>query len=388
MSYLLYLPKGYDPKGDPRNSKPRPLMVFLMGVGERGSDLEGVMVHGPSAELSRNPKLGEDFPFIVLSPQCPANKRWDDPGMAQAVVALIDEVAQRWHADRSRIYLTGLSMGGKAVWQVACAAPDRFAAIAPISGESVDPQRVAAKLSGVPGVAVWIIVGAEDGGFTEGSRKMAQALKAANVDVTFTEVPHENHEAWTRFYPKPDFYKWFLANRRGQPPAPNRPTPEQLVAIAQADAPDAAFNNKLAAEFEKFLPYWQLLNCGKEMGGVQSGLKAELAGQKNVFVSVPLNKDVPCMFQTTATIGRGPRPTLHLLVGRDMDGQWDLIVRVEGKDLLAQAIDATSAPEGWAEVDVDLTPFAGTKARVELLNKAHGSEKGAAYWAKVAVDSR
>src|SRR5262245_8694670 len=96
MDYLLYLPKDYDQK------EQWPLLIFLHGSGERGDDLELVKKHGP-------PKLiaaGKDFPFIVVSPQCPKDKTWE----AFELVALLDELGRRHKVDPDQVLVTGLSM--------------------------------------------------------------------------------------------------------------------------------------------------------------------------------------------------------------------------------------------------------------------------------------
>ena len=64
MNYLLYLPPDYDQKDA------WPLLVFLHGAGERGDELERVKVHGPPKLIEQ----GKDFPFIVVSPQCPSRE--------------------------------------------------------------------------------------------------------------------------------------------------------------------------------------------------------------------------------------------------------------------------------------------------------------------------
>ena len=120
MDYLLYLPKDYDKR------ESWPLLLFLHGAGERGVDLERVKTHGP-------PKLiagGRDFPFIVVSPQCPKDRWWEPVEL----VSLLDEVSGKYNVDSDRIYVTGLSMGGFGAWRLAFHAPDKIAAIAPICG--------------------------------------------------------------------------------------------------------------------------------------------------------------------------------------------------------------------------------------------------------------
>ena len=240
MAYELYLPLGYD-----KNPGPCPMIVFLNGLYERGPVIN--MTHGPSVELVRHPKLlAEHFPFIILSPECPADKRWETPGMAGAIVALVRDVEARWRVDRDRVYVTGLSMGGNGTWLVALEAPDLFAAVVPICGDVVQPERAATRLKGL---AVLIIVGALDGNFTNGSRLMAKTLTAAGIDTTLTELPGEGHGVWPLYYSKPGFYAWMLANRRGQPPAPDRAGAAQMLTVGLTEPADMTAGQKIDRDF-------------------------------------------------------------------------------------------------------------------------------------------
>ena len=131
MDYLLYLPPEYG-----ETDEDVPLMLFLHGMGERGDDLEKVKKHGP-------PKLidaGKDFPFIVVSPQCPRWSWW--PTEVKALDALLDKICEEYRVDEGRVYLTGLSMGGYGTWALAEHSPDRFAAIAPICGGHPEPEKL------------------------------------------------------------------------------------------------------------------------------------------------------------------------------------------------------------------------------------------------------
>src|SRR3989441_7902445 len=120
--YLIYLPKDHHAR-----SKTRwPLILFLHGAGERGTNLSKVAAHGPPKLV----KQGKDFPFIIVSPQCPANQLWDN----DVLLALLDDVEAKYKVDKSRVYLTGLSMGGYGSWSLGLAHPGRFATIAPICG--------------------------------------------------------------------------------------------------------------------------------------------------------------------------------------------------------------------------------------------------------------
>jgi predicted peptidase len=137
--------------------------------------------------------------------------RWDSPGMAEAVVGMIDEIVKKYRIDPDRVYLSGLSMGGKGTWLVAEAAPDRFAAIAPIAAVAVRPERAGDLLKYLP---MWIICGSDDGGFTDGSKQMAQVIKSSGGNVQLTVFPQEGHGVWARYYPEPKFYDWLLKHTR------------------------------------------------------------------------------------------------------------------------------------------------------------------------------
>ncbi len=206
MSYLLHLPNDYEATTDRK-----PMFVFLCGNSHQGNNLEGVLNEGPALDLNQSPKLREFWPFVGLFPQPPDGMRWDTPGMAEAVVGMVDGIVAKYRIDPDRVYLSGLSMGGKGTWLVAEAAPDRFAAIAPICAVAVKPERAAEVLRYTP---TWIICGSDDGGFTEGSKQMAATIKAAGGPVQITVFPNEGHGVWGRYYPDPRFYQWLLKQKR------------------------------------------------------------------------------------------------------------------------------------------------------------------------------
>ena len=196
LQYLLYLPQEYEEDG-----KEWPLLVFLHGAGEVGDNLELVKKHGPPKLIAQ----GKQFPFIVVSPQSP-QRGWNP----HAVAALVDEICTQYRVDRSRIYLTGLSMGGFGTWQTAALYPEKFAAIAPICGGG-DP-RWAKTLKQIP---TWVFHGAKDRVVPIAfSRRMVEALKAAGADVKFTVYPNAGHDAWTETYNNPKLYEWFLSHRK------------------------------------------------------------------------------------------------------------------------------------------------------------------------------
>jgi predicted peptidase len=197
--YLLYLPKDYGK--DP--NKKWPLLMFLHGAGESGSDLEKVKVHGPPKLISQ----GKEFPFIVVSPQCPSIQEWWN---RDTLNVILDEVIAKHHVDEDRVYLTGLSMGGYGTWELATRFPQRFAAIAPICGGGL--PRFAPRLKGV---GVWVFHGAKDGVVKQQeSDEMVAALRAANIPVEYTVYPEAGHDSWTETYDNPKLYEWLLQHRR------------------------------------------------------------------------------------------------------------------------------------------------------------------------------
>ncbi len=212
-TYLLSLPTGYEATG----SKTWPLLVFLHGAGERGSDPSLVAKHGPPKLLRESPlsaagkALAENF--IVVSPQCPADAWWDDDG----VLVLADEIAAKHKVDPHRIYLTGLSMGGYGTWSVAMKYPERFGAVVPIcgGGQRLDIVRNRHK-SALTSLGVWAFHGAKDTKVPlEESELMVKELKRVAVtDVQLTVYPEANHNSWTETYANPELYTWLLRHTR------------------------------------------------------------------------------------------------------------------------------------------------------------------------------
>lgn len=197
LGYLLYLPRNY---GQPNERFP--LLLFLHGSGERGQEISLVKKHGPPKLLEQ----GQHLPFVVVSPQCPAEQRWD----TQMLFGLLDDLSSRYAIDPTRVYVTGLSMGGFGTWDLVAAAPKRFAAAVPICGYA-EPW-VATPASEIP---TWIIVGDRDSPKLAGnSRIMASALQALGADVKFTVMHGVGHDSWTQSYATPELYEWLLRHRR------------------------------------------------------------------------------------------------------------------------------------------------------------------------------
>jgi predicted peptidase len=198
--YLLFLPEGYDAS----SGKRWPLILFLHGAGERGTNIWQVTKHGP-------PKIvvtETNFPFIVVSPQCPDGKIWSN----DLLLALLDDAEKKYAVDTHRVYLTGLSMGGFGTWSLGLTHPERFAAIAPISGggDFITPYGVdKSQLQNLP---IWAFHGGKDPIVpVQETERMVNLMKKMGVkEVKFTLYPDAQHDCWTETYANPELFAWFL----------------------------------------------------------------------------------------------------------------------------------------------------------------------------------
>jgi predicted peptidase len=193
--YLLDLPKEYDEKTD------WPLLVFLHGYGQSGDDLQIVRENGP-------PKLfgeGKQFPFVLVSPQCPTGFYW----RGNVIMGLIDHLIENHSIDPNRIYLTGLSMGGYGTWQISHEYPERFAAIAPVCGGGlfVSPYFMD-RLKNLP---VWTFHDKRDDVIPyQESVSMVEGVNAAGGNAKLTTFDDGKHNISEEAYNNDELYDWFL----------------------------------------------------------------------------------------------------------------------------------------------------------------------------------
>ena len=200
LDYIAYVPEDYGK--DP--AKKWPLVMFLHGVGERGTDVNVVENTGLPALAAR----GDKFDFILIAPQCPPGQFW--PNLCDPLLALVDDAQKRWNIDVDRLYLTGLSMGGFGSWSLACHSPETFAAVAPICGGG--PSWMAACLKDVP---IWAFHGEKDNVVPVGNTKvMIEAIEKAGGKPKVTYYPELGHDSWTVTYANPELYEWMLAQSK------------------------------------------------------------------------------------------------------------------------------------------------------------------------------
>lgn len=198
--YLLYLPKDYEVNKDQK----WPLVMFLHGSGAKGDDIESVKQNGLPMEIA----MGKDFPFIVVSPQCPERGGWN----TDMLFALLDTLAKDYRVDKDRVILTGLSMGGFATWEMAIQQPKMFAAIVPVCGGAA--PKYAPLIKDIP---TWVFHGAKDGTVpVKRSQEMVDAMKAAGGNPKFTIYPETEHDSWVQAYKTPELYEWMMQQKRGK----------------------------------------------------------------------------------------------------------------------------------------------------------------------------
>ena len=177
-----------------------PRIIQLHGAGERGDDLSLVDVHGFSKIMD-----GE-FPAIFIMPQCPENSFW--AARVESIVRFVEMLTEEYGADKDRIYLTGLSMGGFGTWFTAMARPDLFAAIAPICGGGMPWN------AGVLDMPVWAFHGSADlTVLPSNSDDMVAALKALGKDVKYTRMDGVGHDVWVHAY-NADLVTWLLEKKK------------------------------------------------------------------------------------------------------------------------------------------------------------------------------
>lgn len=197
--YCVFVPPGYTP------DKHWPLILFLHGAGERGQD--GFLQ--TEVGLGRAIRCYSDWcRAIVVFPQCRPEQSWTGD-MARLALECVEQTAREYPIDAGRLYLTGISLGGAGVWTLAAAAPDRWAAIAPVCG--FGEAALAQKLASIP---TWVFHGDKDDRVPPArSREMVQAIRQAGGNPRYTEFPGVGHNCWDAAYRDAEFWRWLLQQR-------------------------------------------------------------------------------------------------------------------------------------------------------------------------------
>ena len=213
--YQVFVPDNWS------SNQKWPIILFLHGVGERGTD-GLIQTQVGIATAIRNDR--SHFPALVVMPQCLKEHRWTDPEMEELSLSALGSASREFKGDPKRTYLTGLSMGGYGSWALAARYPNKFAAVVPICGgiltpddarKQPDSDRIpyleAAKKIGTK-LPIWVFHGDADPDVpVSESRHMVEALKADGADVHYTEYPGVGHKSWDKAYAEPELMTWLLS---------------------------------------------------------------------------------------------------------------------------------------------------------------------------------
>jgi predicted peptidase len=216
LPYRIFIPQN------PPQEKRYPLLVFLHGAGELGDDNTRQLAGFPREFVSAENRV--KYPCYVIAPQCPKTDAWSSfpeyPANARSAasptiairisIELIEKLIAECNVDKSRVYVTGLSLGGEGTFDIVSRRPDLFAAAVPICGIA-DVERA----SSMKSVPFWVFhVESDEINPVRYSREIVQALKAAGAAPKYTEYKRKGHSIWSRAYNEPDLLPWLFQQRK------------------------------------------------------------------------------------------------------------------------------------------------------------------------------
>jgi predicted peptidase len=198
LGYALHIPLNTKEK--------KPLLIFLHGSGENGSDVEKVKIHGPFKYLKNH-----DLDFFVLAPQCPEGQQWNP----DILYELILKIQKENNIDANRIYLTGLSSGGWGTYSIALKHPEMFAAVMPVSGfvDIIQLEDIC-KMEAIPTRIFHGLL--DDVVPVDNDIAIYKELKKCNKEVELTLFNDAGHDCWTQVYDNPETYAWMLKQNKNK----------------------------------------------------------------------------------------------------------------------------------------------------------------------------
>ena len=224
LPYRILFPKKFDP-----NQK-YPLIIVLHGAGERGNDNDAQIKYGP--KLFLNDTIRQNYPAIVVFPQCPTNTYWanvkvdtgatgkrmfhfqegGEPTRAMTMLlGLVDQMLDKPFISKKQVYTGGLSMGGMGTFEILRRKPNTFAAAFTIcGGDNTNNVKKYAKK-----VPLWIFHGLKDSVVPfDHSQVVVDALKAAGADPKFTIYPNDDHNSWDDAFAEPQLIPWLFSHSK------------------------------------------------------------------------------------------------------------------------------------------------------------------------------
>lgn len=272
LPYRLFKPKMAE-------GQKLPLVLFLHGAGERGSENQRQLRHGVRSFV--NPDAQRARPCLLLAPQCPRGSWWNVEHFTELLRSTLDSLP----VDRDRVYVTGLSMGGYGSWHVIGSAPSLFAAAVPVCGGG--KLEDVAQLRSVP---IWAFHGGADRTVKpEQSRRMIAAIEKAGGKPEYTEYPGVGHNSWERAYSDEKMHTWlFRQTRAAKPRKPKRKNVLFLISDDLGAQSLGCYGNRqcktpaidgLAARGMRFTrTYCQFPVCGPSRASLMSGMYPQSIG--------------------------------------------------------------------------------------------------------------
>jgi len=224
LPYRILYPENYD------KSKKYPLILFLHGAGERGTDNAKQLLHGSRLFLADSNR--KNFPCFVVIPQCPQDGYWSSVKIdrstspitinfdyesspitwpLQSAIDVVKQLTKDEKVDKKRIYITGLSMGGMGTLEAVYRNPGLFAAALPICGGG-DTAHYDKRVKNIP---FWIFHGDADAVVkVDLSRSMVAKLKTLGTSVKYSEYPGVNHNSWDNAFAEPTYLSWMFSKKR------------------------------------------------------------------------------------------------------------------------------------------------------------------------------
>ena len=202
--YISYTPKEYNKNP----TKKWPLIIYLHGGSSRGSDTTKLYSNGIPDQIWR----GREFPFVIVSPQCPINQRWSTDNWFEN---FYKEITTNFRIDTNKVYLTGVSLGGSGTWYLAMKHPEKFAAIAPISGFTRHMDYIKKNTDKLNDLPIWTFHGEIDKIVEfEDTEWIVNQLREKNKEIKFTIETNVGHWMDWVVYKEEYLYEWFLKHEK------------------------------------------------------------------------------------------------------------------------------------------------------------------------------
>jgi predicted peptidase len=208
MPYRILLPQHYD------SSKTYPLLIFLHGIGERGTDNRKQLTWGSS--LFQKDSIRSRYPAFIVFPQCPDSRYWFDKKQTETLKALADMLVKHYTVDKTRVFIGGLSMGAYGTYAMVAQYPELFSAAISISGDG-DPHKATVMTK-----PRWRIFAGNKDQVVPSSKsiRMADALKKAGAKVDFMLYEDADHQgSWTNAFAESNFCSWLFALAKKDTPS-------------------------------------------------------------------------------------------------------------------------------------------------------------------------